>query len=720
MSIRVSTAGNVSIEFPDGTDQATVARVMRQASGPQAPAAPKRQDYGSVASPDYTHDLQRTFGQGVSLGFADEATAALGVNPTEYLGPQLPFTLARHAGLLPKRKESEATTYDERLAEEREGVARFSEKNPGTALAAEVAGGVAIPLAGWGGAARAAGRPLLSRALRGSVAGGSIGGTAGYGKGEGGFEQRLDNAGTYAKWGAGIGGAIPIAGAGVARGYEAARNWSPTLAARLPSFATGRSADQVADQVLAARMRRTGQTAGATADDFAGGARAATFGGANQNASRAQLPEMLADTSNDMQRLTGSVYRAGGEAGEVVKNALETRQRGVANPYATRPSGDIPRGQMEEIQDATERALRIRGQGSALQTERGILTNQAREGKKLYADAFANQQAFDLQPVLTGFALRIQQYPGAFAGKMQEALNQFVQPLRNFQGRFPPNTLERFDGAKKALDDLIERSEGNLRRELTQLKHELLDAVHAPNASGQPRNAGYRAAREVWGSAAENREAIGLGRAALRENSEVSVEQFQQLTRGQQQLFRIGLREGLKSAQGPARPGHDATKLFQERRVQDLLRAVIPNSRGAGEFADRSARFGEYLRRQARMGETRNAVLGNSKTAERSSDDAAFTGDALARFLGGGRALTNMGLEIVAATAQKAFGYRADVAAALARRLVETNPAQRLQILRNLRRRIAPSRFAQFMREIDRATVPFTQAIAGPNEAIAP
>src|SRR5690606_18139238 len=110
-----------------------------------------------------------------------------------------------------------------------------------------------------------------------------------------------------------------------------------------------------------------------------------------------------------------------------------------------------------------------------------------------------------------------------------------------------------------------------------------------------------------------NREAIELGRAALRENSEISVEQYNALTTGQQQLFRIGFLESLRNALGTKRPGDDITQLFQQQRVRDLMSAIIPRSQKKTDvFYNRPERFGNLMEREARMVQTRNAVLGNS------------------------------------------------------------------------------------------------------------
>ena len=61
-----------------------------------------------------------------------------------------------------------------------------------------------------------------------------------------------------------------------------------------------------------------------------------------------------------------------------------------------------------------------------------------------------------------------------------------------------------------------------------------------------------------------------------------------------------------------------------------------------------------------------------------------------------------MGVEAIGAGIQKVFGYRQDVALALAKRLLEQNPTVRNQILRRLQRR-SPNNFVKFAQALDRS-----------------
>lgn len=614
-------------------------------------------------------------------GFLDEATAAV------------------QGGLHSISGGRVGMPYDEALSFERARQRATDAAHPAESTAVQLAAGVAtggpifsrIPVAGT----------LAGRVGQGVAIGGVVGAEEGFARGEGGFADRLESAGHGAKAGALVGGAIPVAAAGASRAYGAMADLVSPGITRMRS-----GPEAAADDILARRITAEGASPAAKRLDLQAGQQTARL----NPGSTASLPETLADTSDVMQRLTGSAYRAGGEAGNFIKQTLESRQRGPVNPYEPQPAGVGPQGQRARIMDTTERALLIRSADSARQTERQLVAQQRAQATPAYNRAFANEQPFDIQPALDAMATTAQQYSGRFRTALDEAIDLFAKAPPGYHGANA--SLRRFDAAKKQLDDLIEASmtpdilgprATNLTRELTQFKDSLLAAVHANG-----RNQAYADARALWGSAAENRNAIRLGRDALKNGSEIGVEDYQGLTRGQQQLFRIGFLESVRNALGTRRPGNDITQLFQQARVQELMNEIIPRSRGNGAFANRPARFGEIMRREERMVQTRNAVLGNSATAQRVQDDAAMTGETLRGMWDRFRhspSLFNMGIEAIGSGIQRVFGYREDVALALARRLLETDREVQNQILRRLQRRAGPDVFQRFADTVDRSAL---------------
>lgn len=706
MPIEVEAPDGSIVEFPDGTPDDVMASAMRRTfgGGPAVdftrPDAEVRTAIAKLPFPERSKAHDRWADERVrrmyeGSWFTPHTSLASGI---PVIGNLLDEASAGVQGLV-HSVTGLGRPYEEALAETRAYERAATAANPAETTVGKLASGIVT------------GGPLFSRLTpaatmvgrigQGATLGAGVGAAEGFAAGEDTAADRFENAVSGAQSGAGIGAALPVLGGLATRAVGAAADYlGPTLT-RLR-----RGPDEAAEQILARQIGREGSSPAQKRLDLQRGqAEAARF----DSNSYATLPETIADTSDAMRRLTGSIYRQGGEAGNYVRDVLTRRQRGPENPFAPRDPNAPPEGQMARVMDATERALLIRSANTAHRTERQIMAEQAREGRRLYEQARETQEPFDIQGVLDALALQAQQYPGPFRARLLRALGLFRDDSPQ---RMAVNTIERFDAAKKALDDMIEtaqrQGQGNMVRELTGFKNALLERVHLPDANGNPTiNTAYWQARQAWGTAAENREAIELGRQALREGSEVSVEQYRDLTRGQQQLFRIGFLESLRNALGTKRPGSDVTQLFQQQRVRDLMNEIIPRSKGKTDvFANRPERFGDLMNREQRMVQTANEVLGNSKTAQRQVDDMAFAGDALAsmwnRFRGS-PSLFNMGIEAIGVGIQKVFGYRQDVALAMARRLLETDPTVRNQILRRLARRGGPDRFARFADYLDRS-----------------
>jgi hypothetical protein len=657
--IEVEAPDGTIVEFDDNTPADAIKSAMQKKYGTRKPY----EGYG-----DYALDLGRTALQGATLGFGDEAVAGI-------------------------RSIVSDESYDDALKSERDAVDRFRHHNPGTALATELAAGFAAP---GGLAARAAlkGKSLLSQTARSGGVGAGYGGVAGFGAGEGGFKKRIENAGTGVQYGLAFGTALPSVVSGA---RNAANTVSSAVRPRIAQATKG--PEEAADILLARRMKRSGHTPARVMNDLKEGDRVSRL---NSN-SQAVLPEMLADTSDDLQRLAGTVYRQGGKGGEIIKDAIETRQRGTGNNFTLRKPTEQKSGQIETVLDAFDRALAIKTSGTARVTERALLNTQKKRGQDLYTKARSNSEEFDLSPVLNDLTKQADLYPGAFGARLRRAAGLFVRRDGN---KAPISDITRFDNSKKALDDFIEaagrQGNGNLKRELTQFKDRLLQRVHKYDGDGNPtRNKFYQQARDEWGSAAENREAIDLGRAALRESSEVSVEQFRELNPAQQKLFRIGLRESLRNALATKRPGNDVTQLFQQRRVRELLTEAIPRPRAkSAVFRDRPERFGNYLERHQRFVQTRNKTLGGSPTQGRQLDDARHAADMLASAVNMARGGANVVLEAIVAAGQRALGFSDKVSEQLARRLTTTDRAEQIRILQRVRNQMSFEEFEQFTRAI--------------------
>ena len=272
--------------------------------------------------------------------------------------------------------------------------------------------------------------------------------------------------------------------------------------------------------------------------------------------------------------------------------------------------------------------------------------------------------------------------------------------------------LERFDAAKRSIDGLIsDTKNNNVRRLLVNMKHDMLDAVHGGDRNAPSLNKAYSEARSEWGSREELLNAGQLGRQFMRGTGDVTAADFKAMTKAEQQMFRRGVVRELRAMTGEKSlgPTADYTKTLNKPNIYERLREVMPQ----GKTSDN---MNELIQREGRISSTTAEALGNSKTAQRVQDDMDMAsrdmlGSTWRAFRTSG-GLVNMGLDVVAAGAQQAFGFRDDMAKALAKRLIEVNPAEQQKILARVGQRMGDDKLEKFLRAMDATRQPIASGVS--------
>lgn len=207
MTMRVSGPGGVTVQFPDGTDPATIDKVMREATGtkmaapqvnaPQAPPPP------AAPAPDGGTWLDPFVGQGILMGAGDEIKAGVRAGARRMFGDN------------PGKSYSDL--YGQELADTRQSLGEFQQRHPVLSPVLETAGAIATtPLIPGGAAMR--GATIGSRIARGAAAGAGYGAISGAASSDGGVTDRLAGGATGAMTGGLVGAAAPA----VVRGIQAA------------------------------------------------------------------------------------------------------------------------------------------------------------------------------------------------------------------------------------------------------------------------------------------------------------------------------------------------------------------------------------------------------------------------------------------------------------------------------------------------------------------
>lgn len=334
MPIEIEAPDGSIVEFPDGTGDDVIRTAMMKAYPPPLQGA------------DYAKGLARNVGQGLSLGFGDEITAAARAGVGALTGGG-----------------SYGDLYDKALGEERASIEQFSKENPGTALAANIGGAVAtapiMPLANvvrGVGAARTAANMGLNAA--------GYGAAAGFGAGEGDVANRLENAAETAVQSGLVGGGV---GALVGRiGAKATPDAQAALAASR-NQEIARAADRLG--VTVPRAAATNPTVvGNAARGTAGAIQAMPIIGAPLQRASQEAVEQIDDLGTQI----ANAYAPGvtrEAAGQTIKEAGQAwvgpGSRAVADRLYGSVERAIPEGSMFNLGNTRRIAQQIQAQDIA-------------------------------------------------------------------------------------------------------------------------------------------------------------------------------------------------------------------------------------------------------------------------------------------------------------------------------------------------------------------
>lgn len=679
------------------------------------------------------------------------AEPSLGTKPLAYsipiVGPYLDEAGAFVASL-PNKVAGIGPTYEQSLERIRARNRRSDEEYPiinpvGQFVGSVVTGGPAlsrIPIA----------KTMPGKIVQGAGIGGAIGAVEGFGAGEGGIDQRIEKSQEMGALGGAIGGALPpaIAGASkvagvvgdyisptVARYAQNVRNATGSVepqpqsagaaAAPIPPAPPISGAEAAADQVIANRLAQ----ANVSVTDLR--QRLAQQRIASELQPGREQPNVTAigDLDPTLTRLVGTVARQQPEAGNLAQSFYRARQTGETPPNGLPAStglptrrpmepaqpGAPPMGQYERIRSALREVLSI-PPNSAYRTEQQMIQAARQEANRLYGDAYQAASGMDVSqhigPVLQNWLARAQDEPREISRAIQRAARLFEAPSGTVK------TLQRFQRSKEYLDGVIEGLMDGPNRNralggtLNDMKRELLAAIdNIPNAGSM-----YSQARGAFSSRAEMRDALELGRSVMRDGAEVSVDQYRALGPGQQQMFRLGIFDAFDRQISPKDRSNNVARFFNSPKTQELLSEIIPRT----NMADRPERFGRFVQGENANFSNINKTIGGSPTQERIADDASYDSMmGIIEQLRSSKSITDAAFKLTQAAADKLFGFRADTAAEIARKLLTADRGEVERTLIAIENRLGPSRAAQFAQVMNQIRATVTQSTTSATTAAA-
>ncbi|MFG1389088.1 hypothetical protein [Xanthobacter versatilis] len=630
--IRIGAPDGSVVEFPEGTDDATIATAMRKTFG-----GPQQQEpmQSGGERPTALEASNRGLVQGLTFGFGDELMA----------GALTPIEMGVRA--IKGQDWSPGVAYDAALQRERAGLKAAQEAHPiatgaGT-LAGGVMGGAGLANAGLSVGARAAqaGAGLGRVALGSGVDGALMGAATGFGTGEGGLGERAGDAVSGGLTGAAFGSLAPVAISGAA---TVARPVLAPIMSRL-------NPQSYADDALALAMRRANMEPVDVAN--------ALVAARNDAQGAFTAADAMGETG---QRLLSVAARNPSDARQMVVNALENRQAGQGRRVASALSDAFaaPDTAAQRVAALTERrnAAADMGYGAA------------REGAG----------AVDVTPAIASIDETLQPGITRLANPQANIADDSVEgALRRARalltdGRSNVSDFSVALRAKQELDDMIgqaTRAGANNRARL------LIAARNQLDQSLEAASPGYADARNAFRQGSQEINAVDAGRAAaMRGRPEDTIPAFQAMAPGEQAAFRAGYVDPLIEGVQSAAVGVNKVRPL----LNDATAAEFPAFAAPGQ-ADQLAR---RLARERTMFETRAEALGNSKTAQRLADDADFAKfepGIIATFLRGKP--LDAAIQAVTRALNEARGMPPAVVERVAATLLETRPDVARRLLQN-------------------------------------
>lgn len=462
-----------------------------------------------VQTPKERGDVFDSLAQGITLGFADEALAgAMAIPAAIQTGQSVPEA---YRGLRDTMREDEAA---------------FSERNPATAFAAEVGGGL---LTGGAGVARA---PAAAKEIASSIpklagAGGATGALAGLG-----YSEAEDVAGmtTDTAVGGGVGAlaglALPPVAKAVGSVVTAPVRYSQATRQARPVKKVGEAIarDDMTPEQLQAQMRK--------------------------------LPEgaALADAGGEsVQTLARDITVQPGRARNLARALFEGRRKLAP----------------QRIDTAIRTALNQQGEFHAA---RDALERQAKTAAKpLYEAAYA--QPVKMTPTLKAVIKR---------PSMQEAIKA-GKKLADEEGGVIGGHMQALDYAKRALDDKIGVA---MRAGKSQKARSLIGTKNALLKEMDEQVPAYAQARAAYSGPKAMEDALESGRRFMREDAEDIVKAVREMSPAEKEFFRMGaIREIRDKVLSKSDTANAYRAIFDSPLKRDKIRALFPDSKSFAKFA---------------------------------------------------------------------------------------------------------------------------------------
>ena len=251
-----------------------------------------------------------------------------------------------------------------------------------------------------------------------------------------------------------------------------------------------------------------------------------------------------------------------------------------------------------------------------------------------------------------------------------------LSSIRNAQS-VPTDVLHQI---KMGLDRIVDAETDNITKKMSGYGSDVVKVKNEFNDLIKSLNPEYKKANAEFADAERIKNAFKMGEDYQKLNPAEAASNIKKMTPDEKEAFRLGVMADVNQRLGDYKSGDFTKQIFKSENQKLLLRNAFPDQASYNEFS-------QYVKGLNRQAETKQRVLGGSRTDENkavreesnllgSLAQASATGDLVSLLRAGGSAFMS-----------RAKGISSESSEALQKRLFTVDPVEQTAILRELNKR---------------------------------
>jgi hypothetical protein len=370
---------------------------------------------------------------------------------------------------------------------------------------------------------------------------------------------------------------------------------------------------------------------------------------------------VIADLGKSLNDLAYSAYTVQSAAKGTTKEFLENRLIDQPN--------DIVKGLVEKA----GLAKNVNG----FEYLEALTANQSRLASQAYPEAYS--KAINAVPFRKFIDRDVFTKAYGEAVKRADVYGQKLPDLasiRNAQS-VPTDVLHQI---KMGLDRIVDAETDNITKKMSGYGSDVVKVKNEFNDLIKSLNPEYKKANAEFADAERIKNAFKMGEDYQKLNPAEAASKIKKLTSDEKEAFRLGVMADVNERLGNFKGGDFTKQIFKSENQKLLLRNAFPDQASYNDFS-------QYVKGLNRQAETKQRVLGGSRTDENkavreeasllgSLAQASASGDLVSLLRSGASALTS-----------RAKGISSESSEALQKRLFTVDPVEQTAILRELNKR---------------------------------